>query len=253
MDDLAGPDRNRSPLHPQFVARMIDEIADPDAVFVPDVGTPVIWAARHLRMNGRRRLIGSFNHGSMANALPHAIGVQASQPGRQVLTLSGDGGLAMMFGELLTLQQLHLPVKVVVFNNGSLGFVELEMKAGGFVNYGTELHNPSFAAVARALGMHAERVDHPNDLAGALRAAFDHRGSALVEVMTARQELSLPPTITFDEMKGFALYATRSVLSGRGDEVIELARTNVGRKLLHEQTTRFGAIRQLPSIRGGSR
>jgi pyruvate dehydrogenase (quinone) len=167
----------------------------------------------------------------MANAVPHAIGAQAAQPGRQVVTLSGDGGLAMMLGDLLTLQQLQLPVKVVVFNNGSLGFVELEMKAAGFVNYGTDLTDPDFAAVARALGMHGQRVERPDDLAGALRAAFDHDGAALVEVMTARQELSLPPTVTLEQVKGFTLYATRTVLSGRGDELIDLAKTNVTRRL----------------------
>lgn len=231
LDALAVNDRNRTPIHPQFVARTLDELADPDAVFVPDVGTPVIWAARYLRMNGRRRLIGSFSHGSMANAVPQAIGVQAAQPGRQVVTLSGDGGLAMMLGDLITLQQLDLPVKVVVFNNSSLSFVELEMKAAGLVTYGTDLTDPDFAAVARALGMHGARVERPDELAGALRAAFEHRGSALVEVMTARQELTLPPTITLDQVKGFTLYATRSVLSGRGDELIDLARTNVTRRL----------------------
>ncbi len=182
-------------------------------------------------MNGRRRLIGSFSHGSMANSVPQAIGVQAAQPARQVVTLSGDGGLAMLFGELLTLQQLHLPVKIVVFNNGSLGFVELEMKAAGFVNFGTDLTDPNFAAVAEALGLHGQRVDRPDDLASALRAAFDHDGPALVEVMTARQELTLPPTITLGEVKGFALYATKSVLSGRGTELIDVAKTNVTRRL----------------------
>jgi pyruvate dehydrogenase (quinone) len=191
----------------------------------------VIWAARYLRMNGRRRLIGSFLHGSMANAVPQAIGAQAAQPGRQVVTLSGDGGVAMMLGDLITLQQLDLPVKIVVFNNGSLGFVELEMKAGGFVTYGTDLVDPDFAAVARALGMHGQRVERPDDLAGALRAAFDHDGAALVDVLVSRQELSLPPTITLDQVKGFTLYATRSVLSGRGDELIDLVKTNVTRRL----------------------
>src|SRR5262249_17697815 len=155
----------RTPIHPQYLTKILDQVADPDAVFIPDVGTPVVWAARYLRMNGRRRLIGSFNHGSMANALPPAIGVQASQPGRQVLTWSGEGGLAMMLGDLITLQQLELPVKIVVFNNGSLSFVELEMKAAGFVTYGTDLLDPDFAAVARALGMHGQRVEHPHGLA----------------------------------------------------------------------------------------
>ena len=214
------------------MAKTIERVADPDAVFVADVGTPVIWAARYLTMNGRRRLIGSFNHGSMANALPQAIGVQASQPGRQVVTLSGDGGLAMMFGDLITLQQLHLPVKIVVFNNGSLGFVELEMKADRVRELRHRPHRSRLrGGRARRSGMHGQRVEHPDDLAGALRTAFEHDGSALVEVMTARQELALPPTITFDQVKGFTLYATRSVLSGRGHELIDVARTNVTRRV----------------------
>jgi pyruvate dehydrogenase (quinone) len=230
LDDLAVNDRNRTPMHPQFVAKTIDRVAADDAVFLPDVGTPVIWAARYLHMNGHRRLVGSFNHGTMANALPQAIGVQASHPGRQVITLSGDGGIAMLLGDLITLRQQKLPVKVVVFTNGALGFVELEMKAAGFVNYGTELENPDFAAVAQALGMHGGRVERPDDLEAALRAAFDHDGPALVEVMVARQELSIPPAITYEQIKGFTLYATRTILSGRGDELIDLAATNIGRR-----------------------
>jgi pyruvate dehydrogenase (quinone) len=231
LDDLAVNDRNRTPMHPQYVAKTIDELASGDAVFLPDVGSPVVWAARYLRMNGRRRLIGSFTHGTMANALPQAIGVQASHPGRQVVALSGDGGLAMLLGDLMTLRQLELPVKIVVFNNGSLAFVELEMKAAGFVSYGTQLENPSFAAVAQALGLHGRRVERPADLEDALRTAFDHDGPALVEAMTARQELSMPPSITFEQIKGFTLYATRTILSGRGDELIDLAATNVGRRV----------------------
>jgi pyruvate dehydrogenase (quinone) len=207
-------------------------------VFVADVGTPVVWAARYLRMNGKRRLIGSFNHGSMANALPQGIGVQSAQPARQVVTLSGDGGLAMMFGELITLQQLKLPVKMVVFNNSALSFVELEMKAAGLVNFGTDLQNPNFSEVASALGFSGQRVDRPDDLAGALRAAFAYDGPALVEVMTARQELSIPPTISIEQVKGFGLYATRTILSGRGDELIDLAVTNVGRHLFNGHPAR---------------
>jgi pyruvate dehydrogenase (quinone) len=227
LDKLAVSDHNRTPVHPQFVARTVDEVADADAVFLADVGTPVVWAARYLRTNGKRRLIGSFTHGSMANSLPQALGVQASQPGRQVITFSGDGGLAMMFGELITLGQLKLPVKIVVFNNGALSFVELEMKAAGLVNFGTDLEDPNFSAVASALGLHGQRVERPNDLASALRTAFDFDGPALVEVMTARQELSLPPTITREQVRNFTLYATRTVLSGRGDELIDLAKTNI--------------------------
>jgi pyruvate dehydrogenase (quinone) len=231
LDDLAVNDRNRTPMHPQFVAKTIDRLAADDAVLLPDVGTPVIWAARYLHMNGRRRLVGSFNHGTMANAVPQAIGVQASHPRRQVITLSGDGGTAMLLGDLITLRQQKLPVKIVVFTNGALAFVELEMKAAGFVNYGTELENPDFAAVARALGMHGQRVERPDDLEAALHAAFAHDGPALVDVMVARQELAMPPAITYEQVKGFTLYATRTVLSGRGDELIDLAGTNVRRRI----------------------
>jgi pyruvate dehydrogenase (quinone) len=227
LDALAADDRGGGPLHPQFVARTIDALAAEDAVFLADVGTPVVWAARYLRMNGSRRLLGSFTHGTMASAMPQAIGAQASHPGRQVVTLSGDGGLAMMLGDLITLQQRRLPVKVVVFDNGALSFVELEMKAAGIVNWGTELENPDFAAVARALGMHAERVERPAELEPALRAAFAHDGAALVDVRTARQELSMPPKVTAEHVKGFTLYATRTILSGRGSEIVELARTTL--------------------------
>ena len=227
LDKLAKDRQHASPLHPQYVAATIDRLAAADAMFTADVGTPCIWAARYLRMNGTRRLIGSFNHGSMANALPHAVGAQASHPGRQVIALSGDGGLAMLLGELITLRQMHLPVKVVVFNNGALSFVELEMKAAGIVTYGTNLDNPDFAGIARAAGLFGARVDKADQLEGALREAFGHDGPALVEVTTARHELSLPPKLTYGQIKGFSLYATRTVLSGGGEELVELTKTNL--------------------------
>src|SRR5580692_6286726 len=227
LDKLARDRRSDSPLHPQYVAATIDRLAADDAVFTADVGTACIWAARYLRMNGRRRLVGSFNHGSMANALPQAIGAQASQPGRQVVALSGDGGVAMLLGELITLRQLHLPVKVVVFNNGALSFVELEMKAAGIVTYGTDLDNPDFAAIAQAVGLFGARVEKAGELEDALLAAFRHDGPALVDVRTDRYELSLPPKLSYGEIKGFTLYATRTILSGGGSELIDLARTNL--------------------------
>jgi pyruvate dehydrogenase (quinone) len=227
LDKLAQQRRDRSPLHPQGVAAAVDRLAAEDAVFTADVGTPCIWAARYLRMNGSRRLIGSFNHGSMANALPHAIGAQASHPGRQVVSLSGDGGVAMLLGELITLRQQHLPVKVVVFNNGALSFVELEMKAAGIVTYGTDLDNPDFAGIARAVGLFGARVEKAGELDDALRAAFDHDGPALVDVHTDRSELSLPPKISYGQVKGFTLFATRTILSGGGGELVELAKTNL--------------------------
>jgi pyruvate dehydrogenase (quinone) len=227
LDHLARDRAKDSPLHPQLVAATIDRLAADDAVFTADVGTPCIWAARYLRMNGRRRLIGSFNHGSMANALPQAIGAQAAQPGRQVVTLSGDGGISMLLGELITLRQMHLPVKVVVLNNGALAFVELEMKAAGIVTYGTDLDNPDFAGIATSAGLFGARVDKAGELEEALRAAFGHDGPALVDVRTDRHELSLPPKLSYGEIKGFTLYATRTVLSGEGKELIELAKTNL--------------------------
>jgi pyruvate dehydrogenase (quinone) len=229
LDDLAVGEPGRMPIHPQYAVKVLDELAAEDAVFTCDVGTPTVWAARYLHMNGKRRLLGSFNHGSMANALPQAIGIQASHPGRQVITLSGDGGLAMLLGDLLTLRQLKLPVKLVVFNNSSLGFVELEMKAAGLVDYGTDLLNPDFAKLAESVGMFGVRVEKPEELRAALTEALAHDGPALVEVLVNRQELSMPPTISLEQALGFSLYMIRAVLSGRGDEVIDLAKTNLMR------------------------
>lgn len=206
---------------------VVDELAAEDAIFSCDVGTPTIRAARYLRMNGRRRLLGFFSHGSMANALPQAIGAQASHPGRQVVSLSGDGGLAMLMGDLLTLRQMQLPVKVIVFKNDALAFVEMEMKADGILDFGTDLHNPDFAMVADAAGLLGLTADTPEQVRPAITEAFRHDGPALVEVVVARQELSMPPTITLDEVKGFGLFMLKVVLSGRGDELIDLAKTNL--------------------------
>jgi len=153
--------------------------------------------------------------------------VQASHPGRQVVTLSGDGGVAMLLGELLTLRQQRLPVKVIVLNNGALSFVELEMKADGIVNYGTDLENPSFAEVARAVGLHGVRIERPSELEDGLQTGLAHDGPIVIEVMTTRQELSIPPKISADQATGFTLWATRSILSGRGDEVLQVAKTNI--------------------------
>jgi len=229
LDDLAVGEPGRTPIHPQFVARIVDELAAEDAVFTCDVGTPTVWASRYLHMNGKRRLLGSFIHGSMANALPQAIGAQAAFPGRQVISLSGDGGLAMLLGDVLTLKQLRLPVKLVVFNNSSLGFVELEMKAAGLIDYGTDLVNPNFAKLAESADILGLRVEKPECLGPALQRALAHDGPALVEVIVNRQELAMPPTITAEQALGFSLYMVRAVLNGRGDEVIDLAKTNLFR------------------------
>jgi pyruvate dehydrogenase (quinone) len=232
LDSLAVNDRDRSPIRPEYLTALTDRLAATDTVFTVDVGSPVVWAARYLTMNGRRRLIGSFNHGTMACALPLAIGVQTAFPDRQVIALAGDGGLTMLFGELVTLLQNRLPVKVVVFNNSSLNFVELEMKAAGIVNFGTDLHNPSFAAVAQSMGMFGRRVEHPAELEEALADALAHEGPAVIDVVTARQELSIPPAITVEQAKGFSLYAIRTILAGRADELLDLVTTNVARRIL---------------------
>ena len=227
LDELAQGRPGHKPIHPQYLTRLLSEAAEEDAAFTFDVGTPTIWAARYLRMNGRRRLIGSLSHGSMANAMPHAIGIQAACPKRQVISLSGDGGFTMLMGDLITLTQQKLPVKVVIFNNGVLGFVSLEMKAGGFVDYGTDLQNPDFAAMANAMGIHAVRVEDPGDLPAAIAEFLAHDGPALLDVVTATQELSMPPTLELEQVKGFSLWLVHAVMSGRGDTVIDLAKTNL--------------------------
>ncbi|WP_339493863.1 ubiquinone-dependent pyruvate dehydrogenase [Pseudomonas sp. EA_35y_Pfl1_P108] len=226
LDDLAQPSKADRPIHPQYVARLLSELADDDAIFTADVGSPTVWAARYLKMNGKRRLIGSFNHGSMANAMPQAIGAQAAFPNRQVISMSGDGGFAMLMGDFISLAQLKLPVKVIVFDNSSLGFVAMEMKASGYLDAGTELKNPDFAAMSNAMGILGIRVEQSEDLEPALRRALAHDGPVLVDVITATQELVMPPTIKLEQAKGFSLYMLKAVMSGRGDEVIELARTN---------------------------
>ena len=227
LDDLAVPSAKGNPIHPQYLARLISKIASEDAIFTADVGTPTVWAARYLTMNGKRRLLGSFNHGSMANAMLQAIGAQAAAPDRQVVSLSGDGGFTMMMGDFITLSQLELPVKIVVFNNGSLGFVAMEMKAGGFLDTGTDLKNPNFAAMAQAMGVKAYRVEDSGNLEGALHEALAHRGPVLVDVVTAKQELVMPPKIKLEQAKGFSLYMLKAIINGRGDEVVELAKTNL--------------------------
>ena len=229
LNDLAAPSGNREPIHPQYAVRALNELAAEDAIFSCDVGTPTIWAARYLAMNGKRRLLGSFNHGSMANALPQAIGAQASHPGRQVITLSGDGGLAMLMGDLLSLRQLKTPVKIVVLKNNSLAFVELEMKAAGILDFGTDLENPNFAKMAEALGLLGLTAETADQVRPMLAQALEHRGPALVEIPVSRQELSIPPTITLEQMKGFSLFALKAVLSGYGDEIVDLARVNLFR------------------------
>ncbi len=229
LDELADEGSARTGSHPQFVAREISELAHDDAIFTCDVGTPTIWASRYLKMNGKRRLLGSFVHGSMASALPQAIGAQLVRQDRQVISMSGDGGLSMLLGDLLTLHQLNLPVKVVVFRNDSLSFVELEMKATGFLDFGVDLKNPDFAVLAQSAGILGLKAETAQDVRPMLQQAFKHDGPALVEVLVHRQELSMPPTITLEQATGFGVFMLKAVLSGRSDEIVDLAKVNLFR------------------------
>ena len=229
LDELADTHAT-GPLHPQQIARLANEHASSDAVFTCDVGLPTVWAARYLSLHGGRRLLGSFWHGSMANALAQAIGAQAASPGRQVVALCGDGGFSMLMGDLLTLKQLNLPVKVVVFNNGTLGFIELEQKSSGFVDTGTRLENPDFAAMANAVGIKGVRIDRPADAERLMAEALNTPGPVLIDVAVSRMELTMPPKVTTEMAKGFTLYMLKAVLNGRTDEILELAATNLLRK-----------------------
>ncbi|WP_328610517.1 pyruvate dehydrogenase [Amycolatopsis sp. NBC_00345] len=215
------------PLHPEYVADILDEEAADDAVFTVDTGMCNVWAARYVTPNGRRRLIGSFVHGSMANALPHAIGAQTADPGRQVVAMCGDGGLAMLLGELLTLKTHALPVKAVVFNNSSLGMVKLEMLVDGLPDFGTDHDQVDFAALAKAAGLHSRRVEKPADVRDGIREILAHDGPALLDVVTDPNALSIPPNITASQVRGFALAASRTVLGGGVGKMLQLAKSNL--------------------------
>lgn len=220
------PARKR-PIHPEYVANLLDEVAAEDAIFTADTGMCNVWTARYINPNGRRRLIGSFLHGSMANALPHAIGAQFAYPDRQVISVSGDGGLGMLLGELVTAQMYQLPITVVVFNNSTLGMVKLEMLVDGMPGHGTDVPPVSYAQVATAIGYHADTVTEPTQIEPALTAALAHRGPSLVEVITDPDALSLPPAVTGEQLIGFATAMSKTVLNGGAGEVVSMARSNL--------------------------
>jgi pyruvate dehydrogenase (quinone) len=229
LDELAVGTPGRKSIHPQQIAKALSDQAAEDAIFTADVGLPTVWAARYLAMNGKRRLVGSFWHGSMANAMAQALGAQAAFPGRQVISLSGDGGFSMLMGDFLSFAQLGLPAKIVVFNNGALGFIELEQKSTGFLDFGTEFKNPNFAAMAEAVGIRGFRLEDPADVKDGIAAALAHDGPVLIDAVVNRQELAMPPAVTMEMAKGFTLFMVQAVMSGRGSEIIDLARTNLWR------------------------
>ena len=218
---------NQVPIHPEYVSDVLDDLASDDAVFTVDTGMANVWAARYVTPNGRRRVLGSFVHGSMANALPQAIGAQLVDPRRQVVAMAGDGGLSMLLGDMLTLRSRGLPVKAVVFNNSSLGMVKLEMLVDGLPDFGTDYDATDFAAVAAAAGIHSVRVEKPGEVRDGLAEVLAYRGPALLDVVTDPNALSIPPRITGTQVKGFALAVSRTVLSGGVGKMVQLARSNL--------------------------
>jgi len=221
--ERAGKD---GPIHPQQLTRLLDAHADDDAMFTADGGSPMVWLLRHVRANGRRRTLISLLHGTMANAMPQSLGLKKAFPDRQVIALSGDGGLAMMLGDLLTAVQEQIPIKVVVYDNGSLGFVELEMKVEGLLNAYTDLQNPDFARLAEVIGFAAWRVERNEDLEDAVVAFLAHPGPALLDVKVNRVELVMPPEIQLSQVLGTALYSAKAVMGGRAGDVVELLESN---------------------------
>lgn len=221
------PVKQRTPIHPEYAASILDDLAAEDAIFTADTGMCNVWTARYLNPNGKRRFISSALHGSMANALPHAIGAQTAFPTRQVVSMSGDGGLSMLLGELVTVAMYKLPVKVVVFNNSTLGMVKLEMLVDGIPDFGVDVPATDYAAVAAALGIFSRRIEQPGDLESGIRAALEHDGPALVDIVTDPNALSLPPSITGEQVKGFALAMSRMVMNGGVGEAVQMAKSNL--------------------------
>lgn len=212
---------------PEYVASVIDRLADKDTIFTVDTGMCCVWGARYLNATGQREMLGSFSHGSMANAMAMSIGASLSRPNQQVIALCGDGGLSMMMGDLATIVQYKLPVKLVVFNNRSLGMVKLEMEVAGLPDWQTGMYNPDFAEIGRAMGIESYTVYNPEEVESTLRTAFATEGPALISVQTDPHALAMPPKVEFAQMKGFALALAKLILAGRGDEVWNTARSNM--------------------------
>ncbi|HTS35784.1 MAG TPA: pyruvate dehydrogenase [Candidatus Solibacter sp.] len=217
----------RRPMHPEPVAAILDEIAADDAIFAADTGMCNVWSSRYIQPTKDRRLIGSFMHGSMANALPQAIGAQLAFPDRQIISMSGDGGLSMLMGDLLTVTQYNLPLKIVVFNNSALGMVKLEMEVAGLPDWQTDNKNPNFAKVAEAIGLMAIRIEDPSELRSGLQKGLDYPGPALIDVVTDPNALSMPSHISADQVEGFGVAMMKLVLSGHIDEVVDTIQGNI--------------------------
>jgi pyruvate dehydrogenase (quinone) len=226
LDSHATGKEGTTPIHPEYLTKIISETAADNAIFTADVGEPTVWAARYLKMTKERRLLGSFNHGSMASAMPQAIGAQLEFPGRQVISLSGDGGFAMMMGDLLTIYQYNLPVKIVIYNNGQLGFVAMEMKVAGLPPFGTDLKNPDFAKMAAAIGIKGIRVESPENIQEVIEKALAHDGPVLIDVVVNPSALTMPPKIELSQAKGFGIYMLKQIFNGNGSEVWQTLKSN---------------------------
>ena len=213
-------------IHPEFVVSIINELAAKDAIFTVDTGMCCVWAARYIDGTGERKMLGSFNHGSMANAMPQAIGAALACPGKQVIAFCGDGGLSMMMGDLMTIIQYKLPVKIIVFNNRTLGMVKLEMEVAGIPDLETEMLNPDFTKIAEAMGMPGITINDPGEVKSGLEKAFLQEGPVLVNIQTDPNALAMPPKLEFDQLKGMALYIGKMMLGGRMDEVFKIISSN---------------------------
>jgi pyruvate dehydrogenase (quinone) len=213
-------------IHPEFVVSVINELAAKDAIITVDTGMCCVWAARYIHATGQRKMLGSFNHGSMANAMPQAIGAALACPGKQVIAFCGDGGISMLMGDLMTIVQYQLPIKIIIFNNRSLGMVKLEMEVAGIPDLETEMLNPDFTKLAEAMGVPGITITDPNDVRSELEKAFLREGPLLITIQTDPNALAMPPKLEFDQMKGMALYMGKMMLSGRMDEVFKIISSN---------------------------
>ena len=226
-ENFASTVNDKHLIHPQQLVELIDKHAREDALITADVGTPMLWGSRYLTMNGQRRFLSSLKHGTMSNAMPQAYGLQKAFPDRQVISLSGDGGLAMLMGDLLTAKQENLPIKIVVFDNSSLNFVEQEQKGEGLVEVYVDLKNGDFKTIAEGCGFSAQTVSKPSELENAVQTFLSTSGPALLNVIISPDELIMPPTISYENVKNMVWYGSKAILEGKGKEVIDLIKNNI--------------------------
>ncbi len=214
-------------IHPEYVAYMVDKLAEDDAIFTVDTGMSAVWAARYIKAGTNRYLTGSFNHGSMANAMPMAMGAGLSHPDRQVIAFCGDGGISMLLGDLMTISQYQIPVKIIIFNNRALGMVKLEMRVQGYMDWQTDMVNPDFVKLAEAMNISAWEAKEPKDVELALSNGFKHNGPALINIFTDPNALAMPPSINFDQMKGFAKSMAKMMVNGKFAEIVDTTKSDL--------------------------